>query len=137
MENFPNCFALSCTYRKTLSSAAFYKKWQLKLLNREIQFKKKLVKSLSQEIDENISVIRGFMSAIDFYVLNNVLEKYLKVFESDSVMVHDRKLRKIGIDNDISPCDPNNVVFNYSSILFAIQNKDSASLWLRFLFASA
>ena len=31
-------------------------------------------------------------------------------------MVHDRKLRKIGIDNDISPCDPSNVVFNYSSI---------------------
>ena len=31
-------------------------------------------------------------------------------------MVHDRKLRKIGMDNDISLCDPNNVVSNYNSI---------------------
>ena len=35
---------------------------------------------------------------------------------SKLLISHNRKLSNLGINNDLNPCDPNRVVFNYSSI---------------------
>ena len=36
--------------------------------------------------------------------------------EEKSEVIEERKLNCIGINNKLAPCDPNKVVFNYSSI---------------------
>ena len=45
----------------------------------------------------------------------NVIDEVVSVFKKKHETIHDRKLRRIGIDNSLQPCDPKKVIFNFSS----------------------
>ena len=52
-------------YKRSLRSASFYRSWQAKLLNYEINCKKKEMNWLSQELKQNYSNVNNLFSYID------------------------------------------------------------------------
>ena len=52
------------------------------------------------------------MSRIDVFVLKKCLDRLIDKFTVDTSVVHKRKLINIGMDNDIAPCNPDDVVYN-------------------------
>ena len=66
-------------------------------------------------MDECDGMCRGVFSIIDMIVVNKYVKVLIDEFESSTVWTHEKKLSNLGINNHISPCDPNDVVFNYSS----------------------
>ena len=52
-------------YKRSLRSASFYRPWQTKLLNYEINCNKKEVNRLSLELKENYSNVNNLFSFID------------------------------------------------------------------------
>ena len=60
------------------------------------------------------------------------MEKCVSKFESDTLAIHAKKLHNIGIDNEITPCDPEKVVFNYSSFAVTASTKALLAYGLEF-----
>ena len=52
---------------------------------------------------------------LQFFWLLNIIDEVVSVFKKKHETIHDRKLRRIGIDNSLQPCDPKKVIFNFSS----------------------
>ena len=101
-------------YKQTLQSTHFYKKWQNKLLIREIQEKRKCINNLIAEIKELDSIVLGTFSVIDRACIRRYVSTVLSRFKKETLVTHKRKLNNLGITNSLSPCDPDSVVFNYS-----------------------
>ena len=102
-------------YKSTLLNSKLYKKWQHKLLNYEIDSKQKQIKKLSDLSSKHWNQLKQSTSYIDSLYLKNLVYKsttnsILKVRKT-----HDKKLRDLGINNNLSSLDPQKVIFNYSS----------------------
>ncbi|KAG1658491.1 hypothetical protein GQR58_022937 [Nymphon striatum] len=80
--------SLHTLYKRSLETAKFYKSWQTKLLNNEINSKRKTI----------------------IY-----LESITKSMENDWTVF--RIFDRFRINNDISPCDPDLVIHNYCDIV--------------------
>ena len=113
-EIFPK-FLRFKLYKKSLHSSSFYKSWQNKLLDEEIQFKKRRRTELKLKCDEIRTRLRQELTFFKFFWLLNVIDDIVSTFKKKHETIHDRKLRRIGIDNSLHPCDPNKVIFNLSS----------------------
>ena len=104
-------------YKKYLHTSTFYKAWQAKLLVNEIRTKKKALKDCKVKISELSSDIKNDFSLLDFITLSQKIKIELANHSRKIVQIHDRKLKNLGINSDLSPCDPNLVVQNFSSIV--------------------
>ena len=113
-EIFPK-FLRFKLYKKSLHSSAFYKSWQNKLLDQEIQLKKNRLPELKQECDGLRNKLRQDLTFFKFYWLLNVTNDIVSTFKRKHEAIHDRKLRGIGISSSLQPCDPDKVIFNLSS----------------------
>ena len=67
-------------YKRSLRSASFYRSWQTKLLNYEINCKKKEVNRLSLELKENYSNVNNLCSFIDSALIVQNINAYLKKY---------------------------------------------------------
>ena len=119
-------------YKKVLQSSSFYKKWQNKLLNYEIQNKKKTISRLTTLIEQDESVINNTVTYIDSVVIKRKLHSILSKFEKTTSDTHERKLQKLGIYNNIAPCDPDKIVFNYSKLNISYRIKTLLAYGLDF-----
>ena len=102
-------------YKKSLTNSSFYRTWQTKLLNHEINFKKKCVRKLDIDISAYKSDLSSSVSFFDRILIFRRIDDFIRNFERKTNLTHDRKLSNLGIQNDIAPVDPKKVVFNYSS----------------------
>ena len=102
-EIFPK-FLRFKLYKKSLHSSSFYKSWQNKLLDQEIQFKKRRRTELKLKCDELRTRLRQELTFFKFFWLLNVIDDIVSTFKKKHGMIHDRKLRRIGVDNSLHPC---------------------------------
>ena len=103
-------------YRKSLKSSNFYRSWQDKLLNYEIKFKEGTIKSLCEELSVTDTLITNKFSSIDSIIVRRNVRQILCTFETTTNATHVRKLKDLGINNELAPCNPQSVVFNFSSV---------------------
>lgn len=103
-------------YKKCLRSSAFYRSWQTKLLTHELSSKRKSVQSLSSKVLECEIAVKTFFSKLCSITIFRAVERNVEKFRVDTSSTHERKLRDLGIKNNVSPCNPDKIVFNFSSI---------------------
>ena len=104
-------------YRKSLSSSSFYKSWQKKLLVYEIKSKEKNIFQLSSQVKDHESAIKSCVSIFDWFLIEKYVACENRNFRDSTEKTHDKKLLTLGINRRISPVDPNDVIFNFSSIV--------------------
>ena len=103
-------------YKKSLHSSKFYKSWQAKLLTQEISQKRKFIAENSTNLNIVLTGLQENISTLDFYVARYFLKKAISNYEQKTSKIHLKKLENLGILNNIEPCDPNNVIYNFSSV---------------------
>ena len=47
--------------------------------------------------------------------VKNYINYDLECFRAKTKSVHENKLKRLGIHNELEPCNPENVIFNFSS----------------------
>ena len=104
-------------YKKELHNSSFYKAWQTKLLSIEIRSKKRNLKEISEKISEVLLLIKTSFSFLDKTVLCQKITGEVQQYSRKVQSTHSKKLRNLGIRPDLSPCDPNSVVHNFSSAI--------------------
>ena len=114
-DKFPK-FLQFKLYRKSLQSSCFYRKWQTKLLNNEIQFKQRSLKRAEVEVSECEAMVRVLLSVIDGVIVRKYVDDMVHRYRNNTTIVHKRKLNNLGVSNDVRPCDPEKVVFNFSKL---------------------
>ena len=113
-EIFPK-FLRFKLYKRCFYHTKFYKCWQTKLLNEEIKSKRDRISVLSTDVVHSTNNLKESLSLLEFYFANNFVKDSLSKFYKQTKQIHDRKLHNLGIHNNLEPCDPNKVIFNYSS----------------------
>jgi len=103
-------------YKRSLQQTKFYKSWQNKLLNKEINFKRSSVRRLDCELQALYSDVRLRFSYIDGALVSRFCNRENEAFRNKTLATHHKKLSDLGVNSEIRPCDPNRVVQNYSSI---------------------
>jgi hypothetical protein len=109
-------------YRSEIEKTHQYRKWRLKLLNNEIKSKVKRLKELNRITEEtrnnldsifdsNPSLVNYFCKYLLLNLINVGNEKLVKKVRNKQL----RKLKTLGISNELKPVDPNQVIFNFSS----------------------
>ena len=119
-------------YKKTLQSAHFYKQWQAKLLNHEIQDKKRCINKLTQEVRELEAVVSGTFTWLDHGFIVRHVNSALADYEKKTMETHKKKLNNLGIYNEIAPCCPDKVVFNYSKLQLSFRMRTLLAYGLDF-----
>ena len=61
----------------------------------------------------------NFFSSFDRYLFRTFSERRLEYFIANTKKTHTKKLHNLGLENDITPCDPDTVIHNYSSVTLA------------------
>ena len=113
-------------YKKSLQNTKFYKAWQSKLLNKEINDKKKKIVQLERE-KESLIASFGLFSFLDRLRIRNYVRSKNEAFIARTKSTHEKKLSNLGINIELAPCNPDDVIHNYSS--FTLPDR------LRFLLA--
>ena len=117
-------------YKKNLNHSTFYRSWQTKLLNYEINCKNSTVQKLYPEI---LSLKRTLpVTFLDSLIIRKFLNSSTTQFRNSTKVTHRKKLSYLGIANPMSHCEPNRVIFNYSSIQLSDRLKTILSLGLDF-----
>ena len=119
-------------YRKQLHHSKLYKSWQYKLLNIEITSKNKLIKNLKCKHDKLCMDFENIVSRLDL----TWLKSYINVNVNKRIQLvkirQSRKLSNLGINNSLTPLDPNKVIFNYSSRILTDKEKNLLAFGLSF-----
>ena len=102
-------------YKKSLHSKSFYRSWQTQLLDQEIKFKKRRVSELKESCLTQRSSLHQSLSFFKFYWISYHVRTLISTFIRSQAEIHTRKLKRIGIHGDCQPCDPEKVIFNFSS----------------------
>ena len=103
-------------YRKSLQSQQFYKSWQVKLLDQEIVNKKQQISSLQDRLLDTEASVRQNFRLLDQTLVNRTVGRILRTENRSITRTHENKLIRLGIQNDLNPCDPEKVVHNYSDV---------------------
>ena len=130
-ELFPK-FIRFKLYKKCLQTSSFYRSWQMKLLNYEINCKNKLSSKYSDDIANLKQELESNFSKIDNYVIEHFVKKITEKKKQNVISGHKKKLHKLGIDNELGPVNPDSVVYNYSSITISHKLKTLLAFGLDF-----
>ena len=108
-----------------------YSEFQEKLLQHELSAKRKIIDLLSS----NVSVCKQelkHISIINFHALNLFISKNILKFGSWTNSTHNRKLQELGGRLQLTSCNPDNVIFNFSKRLLTTREKFILSFELDF-----
>ena len=119
-------------YRKTLCNSNLYKSWQRKLLNNEIETKRKKIINYETHVSQCSESLRNLMSHLDFYCLCGFVRRKVEKTKTNVSKIHEKKLQKIGANYNLKSCDPNKVIFNHSNVVLSIREKFLLSFGLDF-----
>ena len=88
---------------------------------------------LSIELKENYSNVNNLFSFIDSVLIVQNINAYLKKYQLNIKSTHNKKLHNLGVNyNNLSPCDPYSVVFNFSSVVLPNRIKYLLAFGLKF-----
>ena len=119
-------------YRKNLQSTQLYKSWQVKLLNLEIDEKRKRINFLETSRETNFSSFFRDLSVFDRLLLNQCIKSHVNSYVSSVKLTHKHKLENLGIFNELRPVEPEKIVHNYSSITIPSRIKTLLAFGLDF-----
>ena len=103
-------------YKKCLEYSHLYKSWQTKLLINELNSKRKSIDTLSSLLKQRTCNVKAkFPSFCAFRIFRHI-EAEIEQYKFSIRSVHERKLFNLGVKNNIEPCNPDEVIFNYSSL---------------------
>ena len=119
-------------YSKSLMSGAFYKKWQEELLNRELHNKRENLRRFENEHDINQEEASKTFGWLHRAQINKLVDRKISTLRTSTLRTHRKKLAGLGVHNELKPCDPDSVVFNYSSICISHKLKTLLSFGLDF-----
>ena len=119
------------TYSQSFQFTHMYRSWQFKLLDLEINSQKRKFHNLSCTINATRVEFRNAFSFIDLKYLESLLESSIEKKLVDVKVTHSRKLKNLGIDLSKS-IDTNKVMFNLSSRVLTVDEKDVLGLGLDF-----
>ena len=102
-------------YRRSLTSGAFYKKWQAKLLDRELQSKQQALKCLERACRLHEQASNETFSWLHGVQVGRFISGKLKLLRLQTERIHKKKLRNLGIYNSLTPVNPDKTVLNFSS----------------------
>ena len=103
-------------YKKSLHGTDLYRSWQTELLDIEIESKKQSIKIVSKKRDKSYGELSEVISFLDRMLISHYLHNGLKKVEQETRKTHQKKLSNLGIFGRIAPCDPERVIFNFSSV---------------------
>ena len=110
-------------YKRTLQNTKFYKSLQNKLLINEIKTCKNDIKKLTNEVDIFSSQLRTIVNFFDYLLICKFFRFRNKNYSGNVKATYQRKLRNLGAEHDLSPCNPDHVVHNYSSVSVSPRTK--------------
>lgn len=120
-------------YRRSLQNSKFYKSWQSKLLNKEINLKKNSVVTLRAKSSTTDMNLQAVFSIIVCAAVRRYVKKITDEFISISKETHFKKLSNLGLKgNSLQPCDPNKVIYNFSAITLSNRLKTLLAFGLDF-----
>ena len=102
-------------YKKSLLSSNFYKSWQAKLLISEISSKRKAISKLNNQIEKHRADLNCSFSKLTRLFIEHHVKRTNAAYVERTKATHRKKLHNLGINGDIAPCNPDNVIFNFSS----------------------
>ena len=103
-------------YKKSLLSSSFYKSWQSKLLISEISSKRKALSNINNQINKYRGDLQCCFSKLTLLLIEHHVKRTNAAFVEQTKSTHRKKLRNLGINGEIAPCDPDSVIFNFSSL---------------------
>ena len=130
-EVFPK-FLKFKLYKKSLHNSLLYKSWQKKLLNLEISTKEKEIRETQLKLSQSRDHLKSLVSRLDYLCLLKFIERKTTQLKVKVSAVHDRKLHNIGGRLSLNSCDPDKVIFNYSSTTLSNREKFLLSFGLDF-----
>ena len=101
-------------YKRYLQTENFYHSWQFDLLDKELDLKKLALEKSAEALDRAARSFQTF-SKIDSVVFKKFIERDVSSFRSTVTTTHLKKLRNLGIHNNLGPVNPSEVVHNFSS----------------------
>ena len=78
----------------------------MKLLVNELQCKRRTVKKLQCDKLELLVRIEDRFSLLDAAVIQRFVCQSVTTHEEKTKAIHSRKLARLGIENELEPCDP-------------------------------
>ena len=119
-------------YNSNLYNSKFYKKCQFKLLQYELNSKNKLLKDLDNKVTWERENLKSKISYIDFVCLNTIVDRCVLKENSNITKTHDKKLRALGITNNLDSLDPSKVIFNFSRKKLTLKEESLLAFGLNF-----
>ena len=119
-------------YRKSLRTTNIYKSFQTKLLLQEIANKKRSVSSLRTKLATLDTSLSSSFSTLDAAIVRRHVRLRTNEFEATTARTHADKLGSLGVNNEVKPCNPDKVVFNYSSVTLSERMKTLLAFGLDF-----
>ena len=108
-----------------------YHSWLFELLDTEIKSQKKKLLLLRNTLNTDICNLRLNVSYLDNKCLISKIESNSEKKLSNVILIHNRKLRNLGIDPE-NKLDQNKVIFNLSNRVLTQEEKDVLTLGLDF-----
>ena len=111
-----------------------YRKYQNKLLLKEIELKRVQIIDFEKNYQEAYSKCQELFSSIDFNHIKSVTERTNEHKISITKSFHDRKLFRLGLLKKTEDLPPEKVIFNLSKIELSSIDKEALSLGCKFCF---
>ena len=119
-------------YRQNLDNTPVYRECQVKLLENEIDYKRKVCKRLRLCLDVCKSKVKDSISWFDFVHASSFIEKSVSSYESQVTLVHKRKFISWGGSYNPTNIDSERCIFNFSDYVLGNREKFLISLGLNF-----
>ena len=119
-------------YSKSLMSGSFYKSWQDKLLTRELLSKQRDLKKFEVEKLSYERTAAELFGWIRNAQVTRLVNRKVSSLRAATIRTHRKKLASLGVYNSLEPCNPDKVVFNYSSVRITHQLRTLLAFGLDF-----
>src|SRR5215469_12911630 len=118
-------------YRPSLHNCKFYKHWSFKLLSNEINYKNKLIRKYTEQLDNVRENFSKSVSLLDKVWLLSYLDRSNMKYVSSVQRRHHAKLNNLGFISNLS-MDSDIVIRNFSSRVLSADERRILSLGLNF-----
>ena len=119
-------------YKKSLCNTDLYRSWQTKLLDIEIESKRKSIDAHKRSVARCKEELRRNVSFIDYHCLSITVSRKIDNLSKKYSLTHEKKLINLGACYNLSSCDPSKVIFNLSSKQLSSREKFLLSFGLDF-----
>jgi hypothetical protein len=119
-------------YKRAIENSSLCKSWQRKLLNNELQHKRRDLRNFENQLNTSRNQLKTRVSAIDFACLNLWLLNKQNKANDKTRSTHRTKLHKLGISPIACDLDASKVIHNLSNKVLSCDEKRILLLGLDF-----